>query len=133
MKMRLAVAILAVMSARAQDDETKCCCTTADTNICLVKVEKAVDSKLKETYQAALKKLRDSEAGASKLRDTQRKWLAYRDAACKAESDLYEEGSIAPQIFGFCIVKLTKRRIADIQDAYLGNRWDSLCPELPAA
>jgi uncharacterized protein YecT (DUF1311 family) len=122
MKTLLAVAVLAVVSATAQDDETKCCCTTAETNICLVEVEKAVDSMLNETYQAAITKLHGSAPDASKLRDTQRKWLAYRDAACKAESDLYEGGSIAPQTFGFCVVKLTKRRIADIKDAYLSNR-----------
>jgi len=114
--------MLVVMSAHAQDDETKCCCTTADTNICLVKVQKAVDSKLNETYQLALKSLHESEQAVSNLRDTERKWLAYREAACNAESDLYKGGSIAPQMYGFCAVKLTKRRIADLKDAYLSNR-----------
>jgi len=79
MTIRFAVAFLVVMSATAQDDETKCCCSTAER-------------------------------------------LAYRNAACKAESDLYKGGTIAPQTFGFCVVKLTKRRIADIKDAYLSNR-----------
>jgi uncharacterized protein YecT (DUF1311 family) len=110
------------MSAQAQDDETQCCCTTAETNICLVKVQKAVDSQLSEAYQSALKNLHESEQDISNLRDTERKWLAFREAACKAESDLYKGGSIAPQIFGFCVVKLTKRRIADIKDAYFSNR-----------
>ncbi len=120
--MRLAAAILVVISASAQEDETKCCCTTVETNVCLAKVEKAVDSRLNDTYQLALKRLHDSTENVSNLRDTERKWLVYREAACNAESKLFKGGTIAPQTFSFCVVKLTKRRIADIKEAYLSNR-----------
>ena len=119
---RLAAAILVALSASAQDDETKCCCTTVETSICLVNVQKAVDSTLSETYLMALGHLGDSTENVSNIRDTERKWLAYRDTACKAESELFKGGTIAPQIFHLCVVKLTKRRIADIKDAYLSNR-----------
>ena len=119
---RLAAGILIALSASAQDDETKCCCSTTETNICLVKVQKAVDSRLNETYQSARKHLGSSTVNVSNLRDTERKWLAYRDTACKAESEIFKGGTIVPQTFHLCVVKLTKRRIADIKDAYLSSR-----------
>jgi uncharacterized protein YecT (DUF1311 family) len=119
---RLGAVVFVALSASAQDDETKCCCTTLDTNICLVKVQNSVDSRLNETYQSALKQLGDSTENVSSLKDAERKWLAYRDATCKAESDLFKGGTIMPQIVHLCIIKLTKRRLADIKDAYLGNR-----------
>ena len=121
MKSRLAVAILIAMSASAEDDAQRCCCSTLETNLCLVKVQKKLDAELNQTYQLALRHMKNSEENASNLRRVERQWLFYREEACKAESDLYKGGSIAPQIFGFCLVKLTKRRIADIKDAYLSN------------
>ncbi len=41
---------------------------------------------------------------------------------CNPESEIFKGGTIVPQVFGFCVVKLTKRRIGDIKDAYLSNR-----------
>jgi uncharacterized protein YecT (DUF1311 family) len=121
MKRRFAIGTLIAISASAEDDEKKCCCSTMETNLCLIRVQKALDATLNETYQLVLNHRKDSGKNASNLRRVERKWLVYREEACKAESDLYKGGSIAPQIFGFCVVKLTKRRIADIKDAYLSD------------
>ncbi len=39
----------------AQDEETKCCCTTYDMSVCLSKVHDKVDAELSTTYQKALR------------------------------------------------------------------------------
>jgi hypothetical protein len=41
-------------AAIAQDDETKCCCTTYDMSVCLSKVNDKVDAELNTTYQKAM-------------------------------------------------------------------------------
>jgi uncharacterized protein YecT (DUF1311 family) len=42
-------------TAKDSDDETKCCCTTYDTSVCLTKVLEKVDEQLNDHYQRALK------------------------------------------------------------------------------
>ena len=59
-----------------------------------------------------------SAKSVANLKNAERLWIAYRDASCKAESDLYEGGSAASNIYGLCVNRLTKRRIEDIKSAY---------------
>jgi len=76
----------------AQDDETKCCCTTYDTSVCLSKIRDKIDAELNATYQKALRMTkRFGSEDVENLKDAERKWIAYRDAACKAEYGLWEE------------------------------------------
>lgn len=50
------------------------------------------------------------------LLDAQRKWLAYRDAACAAEVSPYEGGSIQPLIAYSCLTRLTRARSQDLEN-----------------
>jgi len=101
-----------------QQPENKCCCTTYDTGQCLIGVKNKVDTELDDTYQKALKRWSQPK-DSSKLEEVQRLWLRYRDANCDAESSTYEGGSIAPNMFAFCQIRLTRQRIEEIKLIYL--------------
>src|SRR5213075_2500040 len=77
--------ILTSSAVVAQDEESKCCCTTYDVSVCLGKIQKKLDAELNKTYAEALEELKDSSKDAANLKDAERKWIEYRDAACKAE------------------------------------------------
>lgn len=46
----------------------------------------------------------------SALRDAQRAWIAYRDASCGFEYDLWSDGTIRSIVFAGCMLDLTARR-----------------------
>lgn len=50
------------------------------------------------------------------LRDAQRAWITYRDAACEAESILFRGGSMEPLILASCMADLTRRRTNDLRN-----------------
>jgi uncharacterized protein YecT (DUF1311 family) len=107
--------LVAVVAATvAQDEETKCCCTTYDMSVCLSKIHDKVDAELNTTYQKALgmtKRLGIQDI--ENLKDAELKWIAYRDAACKAEYGLWGGGSGGPNAHTMCLVRLTKQRTTD--------------------
>jgi uncharacterized protein YecT (DUF1311 family) len=116
----LAIVLLPVICAMAQDDETKCCCTTYDTSVCLVTVLKNIDTRLHETYEQALKaSQRYSDQDVVNLKDAERKWITYKEAACKAEYELWGRVSGGPNAHAMCIIRLTKLRIIDLKSTYL--------------
>lgn len=105
--------------AVAQDEETKCCCTTYDTSVCLSKVHDKVDAELNATYQKALALTRRfGSQDVEKLREAERKWTAYRDAACDAEYGLWGGGSGGPNAHTMCVIRLTRQRTNDLKNVY---------------
>ena len=103
----------------AQDEETKCCCTTYDMSVCLSKVHDKVDAELNATYQKALSMTkRFGEQDVENLKDAEQKWIAYRDAACKAEHGLWGKGSGGPNAHAMCVIRLTRQRTADLKSVY---------------
>ena len=89
--------------------------------MCLVKVEKKVDTDLNTVYQSALSRWNE-DPQKTELRDAQLAWIAYRDATCKAEAGIYRGGTIMPSIGVRCVLRLDRQRIADLKDAYLFER-----------
>jgi uncharacterized protein YecT (DUF1311 family) len=65
---------------------------------------------------ASLKKLKT--ADAERLRKAQRAWIAYRDAHCNAEFELWEGGTGGHIALPQCRLTLTKARTAEIQETY---------------
>lgn len=106
--------------ALAQDDETKCCCTTYDTSVCLSKIHDKIDAELDTTYQEALSMAkRFTGEDVENLKDAERKWIAYRDAACKAEYGLWGRGSGGPNAHAMCMIRITRQRTADLKVTYV--------------
>jgi uncharacterized protein YecT (DUF1311 family) len=114
----LALFSLAIPS-RAQDES--CDGNTYETAVCLLRVLKKVDTELNTVYQKSLKVAKDpyTPADVANLKDAERKWIAYRDAACKAERGLWGLGTGAPAIHSICLIRITKERIAALKEAYL--------------
>lgn len=111
--------LLVANSLAAEDDESKCCCTTYDMSVCLSKVHESLDAKLNETYRRALNLTRRfGNADVENLREAQRKWVAYRDATCKAEYGLWQGGSGGPNAQTMCVIRITKQRLADLENVY---------------
>src|SRR6266540_345603 len=68
------------------------------------------DSELNKTYEALLTKLPDAES-KQKLKESQRAWLAFRDAEAAFQADGERGGSIAPLIYSTTASELTQARI----------------------
>jgi uncharacterized protein YecT (DUF1311 family) len=66
------------------------------------------DAALNRTWKATLGRL--PSATHQPLKEAQRKWIAARDPFCKARSDDFSGGTIAPIIYVNCRVELTIRR-----------------------
>jgi uncharacterized protein YecT (DUF1311 family) len=89
--------------------------------------EKA-DLELNTVYKAALEKMRETDGnlpdylkGAEDmLRDAQRAWIPYRDAACDAYGFLARGGTMEPMLIYGCRADLTRTRIEELQDLMLG-------------
>ncbi|MCA0998390.1 lysozyme inhibitor LprI family protein [Alloyangia pacifica] len=97
-------------AASAACNEAK---TTIEMGDCVRGEYEAADLELNRVY-AQLKGARD-EAFMAKVRDAQRAWIPFRDAACEAEGALYEGGSLQPIAQVSCLTKLTRRRSEDLR------------------
>lgn len=87
-------------------------------NMCAVQEFEAADAALNTAYKRAMSAARDMGIDAQ-LRQAQRAWLPYRDAACAAEADIFEGGSLRPLILYSCMAALTNERtrhLISIQD-----------------
>jgi len=72
------------------------------------------DAELNKTYEALLKKLPDAER-KEKLKQSQRAWLAFRDAEAAFAADQARGGSIAPTIRYETMTELTQQRIKQLK------------------
>jgi len=104
----------------AQTDETKCGGTTYDISVCLSAILKGVEADLSEVYQRALKTTSEFYRGkdTQNLKAAQARWIAHRDATCKAEYGLFGGASGGTNTFTACEIRLTRQRIADLAAAY---------------
>jgi uncharacterized protein YecT (DUF1311 family) len=87
---------------------------------CLSNIQKTVETELNERYQASTTPITVPPRMIANLRKSQRLWISYRDAVCKAQGDLrHEAGKFR---ISLCIIKITKERIADIEAFYTITR-----------
>jgi uncharacterized protein YecT (DUF1311 family) len=111
------VFLIAPVSTNGADED--CIGTTVATTSCLFEHYKTADANLNTVYQKALKSAAHyGPKGIDYLRDAQRKWIAYRDAACEAEYSLFGGGSGGPGAKLTCLLRITGRRIEDLKSSY---------------
>ena len=72
------------------------------------------DAELNKTYEALLTKLPDAES-KEKLKQSQRAWLAFRDAEAAFAGDQARGGSMAPTIRYETMTELTEQRIKQLK------------------
>ena len=75
---------------------------------------KLSDAELNKTYEAVLKKLPDAES-KEKLKQSQRAWLAFREAEAAFAADEARGGSMAPTIRYETMTELTQQRIKQLK------------------
>jgi uncharacterized protein YecT (DUF1311 family) len=108
-----AVAVGLAGAAGAQTTECSHETTQMAMNACAFAAYARADADLTDAYAAARAGLID-EAGQRLLRDAQRTWIPFRDAACAAEADQVRGGSMAPMVQGLCLTRLTQTRANDL-------------------
>jgi uncharacterized protein YecT (DUF1311 family) len=75
---------------------------------------KRADAELNKTYEALLKKLPDAES-KEKLKQSQRAWLAFRDAEAAFAADVARGGSMAPTLRYASMTELTEQRTKQLK------------------
>jgi uncharacterized protein YecT (DUF1311 family) len=88
----------------------------ADMNGCSYANYEAADKKMNALYQRQMERL--SKGSQRTLRDSQRAWLKYRDAAYSYEVEWAGpcQGTICPLLRNQSLLKLTEQRIATLQN-----------------
>lgn len=84
-------------------------------NACAYKEYEAADAALNEAWASATA-FAEAIGKQEVLLEAQRAWLAYRDAACTAQSSPYEGGSIQPLVYATCLRTLTEQRTIMLLD-----------------
>lgn len=92
--------------------------TQSDMNICSYAEYQEADKALNLAWEKAAASAREqSPAAFKRLRNAQRKWIAYRDAHCLAENGPREEsGTIWPLVQNGCMKLLTEARTTQLRD-----------------
>ena len=117
------VASAAVAEGCDRNDQTQ-----TGMNICAASDYAASDAKLNSAYGEIMKRLSDNADARKLLQDSQRAWIAFRDAECKFASSGAEGGSIYPMVYSGCQQGITDARVAQL-GAYLKcDEGDAGCP-----
>jgi uncharacterized protein YecT (DUF1311 family) len=114
----LVIGPTAAMGQHMNATDAPCHRTGADTEQtqCFVSAVERTDQRLNEVYRQIMAKLSDSERVS--LRAAERLWIQYRDATCKAESDLFDGATTGPTAFAACIEFETRVRTTDLMAIY---------------
>jgi len=119
------VMVASVASAEECDRNDQ---TQMGMNICAAQDYAASDAKLNVAYGDIMKRLSDNAGARKLLQDSQRAWIAFRDAECKFASSGIEGGSVQPMIHSGCLQGLTDARVTQL-DSYLKcEEGDLSCP-----
>lgn len=125
----LAFLPLILTAAALADDSIDCgnAHTTVEMNFCADQDFKAADAKLNATYKTALAhigardlaKPYDSQSWESALRESQRAWVAFRDADCKGAVPMEWSGGTGTTtaVLG-CMTGMTEARSKDLAARY---------------
>lgn len=125
--MRFVAAVFMVLfSTAALPQEVNCINPTSQFEMteCAFRDADAADALLNEEYRRAIKAAKAMDADFQPgpvaledlLREAQRAWIPYRDAACSVESGLAQGGTAQNQFFAECLRRLTSQRIDDLRN-----------------
>jgi uncharacterized protein YecT (DUF1311 family) len=89
--------------------------TTVSIVACNLREQKIWDEWLNDWYGKAQAALRTNPLAAQALKDAQRAWIAFRDASCHYESQLYEGGTFASVAAGNCMRITTGMRAIEMR------------------
>lgn len=88
--------------------------TTRQMNYCSEQELKETDKRLNLIYQQLTGKLSDLQK--QRLTKAQLAWIDFRDKTCEYEKGQFEGGSIALSTYNYCLARITKQRITDLEN-----------------
>lgn len=112
------------VAAMAQSVDCSRAIAQVELTYCAEQSWMAADVDLNDAYRLARERMRQidaalppSQRGAEMmLRDAQRSWVPFRDAACAAEAYMMHGGSAEPMVIYGCRARLTQQRTSDLRD-----------------
>jgi uncharacterized protein YecT (DUF1311 family) len=121
-----AFVLLSAGTVVAQDISAIDCTNTVmqqEMNACAEQDWMDADADLNAAYRAAMAVMKGYDADLAKsergaeanLRNAQRAWITYRDAACAAEGYAMHGGSAEPLLIYGCRARLTEQRAEDLR------------------
>lgn len=121
-RMVLLAGVLGISAAQAQDIDCANAQVQMELNFCAERDWMIADAELNNAYKAAQGVMKGIDAdnpalqneASSDLRDAQRAWVTFRDAACSAEGFLWYGGSGEQMVIYACRARLTRDRAADL-------------------
>ncbi|AMS40401.1 lysozyme inhibitor LprI family protein [Aminobacter aminovorans] len=119
------VMVASVASAEECDRNDQ---TQMGMNICAAQDYAASDAKLNVAYGDIMKRLSDNAGARKLLQDSQRAWIAFRDAECKFASSGVEGGSVQPMIHSGCLQGLIDARVTQLGSYLKCEEGDLSCP-----
>ena len=120
------VVLCAPLPALADCDKAA---TQTDMNICSYDHYKAADAELNRLYRTKMRAL-TAPGSKERLKAAERAWVAFRDASCLYEVGPREEsGTIWPLLMNSCMLRLTRERIAAMQEYVECTRGEDFCPQ----
>jgi uncharacterized protein YecT (DUF1311 family) len=122
MKLGAVGLVLFCAHASTAQEAGTCNGNTYEMQVCLSKIYQKSDAELNATYRTALKTLRDyrnPNLQTQNLQSAERRWMAYRDAQCKAQLELFEGGTAGLIDHLGCLIEMTRQRTAELKRVYL--------------
>lgn len=123
--MRPLALLLAAMPGAALSQSLNCAnpITQVEMTGCASVAYEAADAELNAAYGPAMDMARAIDSAgtfgavpaATLLRDAQRAWIAFRDAACDAEATMARGGTMQSMLFYNCLERLTRARTGDLR------------------
>jgi uncharacterized protein YecT (DUF1311 family) len=98
--------------------------STPEQRECYQRATQRADIALEAVLKATMAKLAGQEKARDSLQLAQSRWSDFRQAACAAEMELYEGGTIARTMYWACMARETRQRVAHLKEAYnyyIGN------------
>lgn len=121
-EMALLASVVGISGASAQEIDCANAQVQMELNFCAERDWMIADGDLNAAYKAAQEVMKGIDAAnpatqneaSSDLRDAQRAWVTFRDAACSAEGFLWYGGSGEQMVIYSCRARLTRVRAADL-------------------
>ena len=86
----------------------------AEANECVSARYKAMDEDLNAIYGQLMQTMESAPEDQERLRQSQRAWIAFRDADCHSVGAEFSGGSLAPYVTATCAYELTAQRLQQL-------------------
>ncbi len=111
--------------APAQADDCQNASSQAALNECYSKAYKKSDADLNKIFKTLQRRADDADL-KKKLVQSQRAWIAFRDAECDMQT--FGGGSISGMAYSICLSDMTTERVNDLRKYMKCEEGDSNCP-----